>query len=155
MGLDMYLTAETFVSGYDHNKDGNFQKVLDLLNISALDVERSLTIDLTIGYWRKANAIHNWFVENVQDGEDKCQRSYVSVEQLKDLRDECALALKEFNKGDLDKADSILPPKSGFFFGSTALDEGYKHDLEDTIKIIDRCLSDKFKNYTFHYQASW
>ena len=25
-----------------------------------------------VGYWRKANQIHNWFVENVQDGEDDC-----------------------------------------------------------------------------------
>ena len=27
-----------------------------------------------VGYWRKQNAIHNWFVENVQDGIDDCDQ---------------------------------------------------------------------------------
>ena len=25
-----------------------------------------------VGYWRKANAIHGWFVRNVQNGKDDC-----------------------------------------------------------------------------------
>lgn len=25
-----------------------------------------------VGYWRKANQIHRWFVDNVQDGDDDC-----------------------------------------------------------------------------------
>jgi hypothetical protein len=28
-----------------------------------------------VGYWRKANAIHRWFVEHVQDGNDDLARS--------------------------------------------------------------------------------
>lgn len=27
-----------------------------------------------IGYWRKANHIHKWFVDCVQDGEDDCEK---------------------------------------------------------------------------------
>lgn len=33
-----------------------------------------------VGYWRKANAIHAWFVKNVQGGVDNCQSHEVSKE---------------------------------------------------------------------------
>ena len=155
MGLDMYLTAERFVSGYDSTKDENFSKILDLLKIDAADVERSMTVGVTVGYWRKANAIHNWFVQNVQDGEDDCRRTHVPTDMLEALRDECVDALAAYNSGDKIEAENIISPTSGFFFGSTEIDEGYKIDLEQTIKILDKCLSDKFKDYDFHYQASW
>jgi hypothetical protein len=155
MGLDMYLTAEKFVSGYDHNKDENFNKILDLLKIDNNDVDRGMTVGVNVGYWRKANAIHSWFVENTQNGEDDCRRTHVSRDQLEELRADCANALAAYNIGDRIEAENILAPSSGFFFGSTEIDDGYKQDLDDTIKIIDKCLSDKFKDFDFYYQASW
>ena len=45
--------------------------------------------DTEIIYWRKANAIHKWFVENVQEGVDDCGEYEVTVEQLTELRDLC------------------------------------------------------------------
>jgi hypothetical protein len=155
MGLDMYLTAEKFVSGYEHDKDENFSKILELLKIDHNDVDRGMTVGVTVGYWRKANAIHNWFVQNVQKGEDDCRRTYVSQEQLEELRDESVAALAAYNEGDKAEAENILAPTSGFFFGSTEIDVGYKQDLEQTIKIVDKCLSDKFKDFSFFYQSSW
>jgi len=155
MGLDMYLSAEKFISGYDSDKDENFDKILDLLNLEHSDVEKSAIINITVGYWRKANAIHNWFVQNVQDGRDECQRSYVSKEKLDDLKVSCLLALNAFNNNDFDKVLEVLPPSNGFFFGSTDVDEYYKQDLQKTVDLIDKCLSDKFKGYGFYYQSSW
>ena len=151
----MYLSAEKWISGYDHNKDKNFGKVLDLMNLNREDVENSATVSVNVGYWRKANAIHNWFVQNVQGGEDNRSRHFVSREKLKELQSECKAALDAFNNGDKDAAAEILPPTSGFFFGSTEIDEWYKQDLENTIKIIDRVLGPKFKNWDFTYRASW
>lgn len=155
MGLDMYLTAEKFISGYDHNKDENFAKVLELMNLTEADVDRAANIEVTVGYWRKANAIHDWFVQNVQNGKDECQKSWVGKDELEHLLADCKQTLAHFNAGELDKAEEILPPSSGFFFGSTEIDEGYKRDLEHTIKVVEKCLSDKFKGCSFHYQASW
>ena len=40
-----------------------------------------------MGYWRKANAVHNWFVDNVQDGNDGCKHYWVSKEDLQKLLD--------------------------------------------------------------------
>lgn len=155
MGLDMYLSAEKFISGYEHNKDQNFAKVLSLLNLTEKDVHHSATIEVTVGYWRKANAIHNWFVKNVQGSNDDCRQYYVSPDHLKELRRICKLALFDYNAGDFESAAKTLPPTEGFFFGSTKLDDGYKADLEYTIELINRCLSDTFKGFDFNYRASW
>jgi len=46
-------------------------------------------IVIKAGYWRKANQIHRWFVEQVQEGKDDCGYYYVSRQHLVDLRDLC------------------------------------------------------------------
>lgn len=47
-----------------------------------------------VGYWRKANQIHNWFVENVQDGIDDCSyHNEVTKEILEELLDICQRVL--------------------------------------------------------------
>lgn len=151
----MYLSAEKFVSGYNHAKDENFGKILDLLKLDEKDVDDFMTVNVTVGYWRKANAVHNWFVQNVQSGEDNCARYYVSPEKLKELRQDCKDALDLYLKGDNDGSANILEPTSGFFFGSTEIDDWYAKDLSKTIEIIDKCLSDKFDGYDFFYRSSW
>lgn len=45
--------------------------------------------EVEIGYWRKVNSIHNWFVQNVQDGIDERQESLVSKEDLERLLEVC------------------------------------------------------------------
>ena len=53
-----------------------------------------------VGYWRKANQIHRWFVENVQKGIDDCGYYRVSLKQLLALRDKC---LKVIETAKLEK----------------------------------------------------
>ena len=86
MGLDMCLTKETYIGArYSHNNiSGKVELLKDGKPIS-IKVNRISEITEEVGYWRKANQIHNWFVANVQDGEDKCQKAYVSKEQLSKL----------------------------------------------------------------------
>lgn len=102
-----------------------------------------------VAYWRKANAIHKWFVDNVQGGVDECQRSYVSREQLTALRDLCKSVLEK-----PDRAESAMPTQSGFFFGSTGYDQYYYEDLELTVKQLTTAL-DSPDELDFYYQASW
>ena len=73
---------------------------------------------------------------------------------LETLRSECKDALIAYKKGDKIEAENIMTPSSGFFFGSTEIDEGYADDLKQTIKIIDKVLT-KFKGYSIYYQSSW
>ena len=58
--------------------------------------ERITHIEEEIGYWRKANQIHNWFVNNVQNGNDNCGTYYVGVEQLEELSENCKAVLADY-----------------------------------------------------------
>ena len=108
-------------------------------------LNKKIQIDC-VGQWRKANQIHNWFVNNVQDGVDDCKEYYVSYSQLLDLKKLCEKAIK-------DKDASILPPKQGFFFGSTEIDEYYWGNLVETIEMINSLNPDN--GDSFYYRASW
>lgn len=152
MGLDMYLSAIVYLSKY--NKDEQvikqrneiyklFPEIKSTENLDAIEVK------FEAGYWRKANQIHKWFVDNAQDGVDNCGYYYVAVEQLTELKKLCQEVL-----ADHSKAKELLPVERGFFFGSETYDEYYFDDLEDTIKIIDYCLSLPTK-FGFEYHSSW
>lgn len=60
-------------------------------------------------YWRKANAIHGWFVQNVQGGEDDCGIYTVELGQLAELRDACKNVLErsELTLGDGDCLEMV------------------------------------------------
>ena len=171
MGLDMYLTISEYVSRTkrdDMSGDAPVANPLfqELVNRRPSWVDKSahtgISLEYPAGYWRKANAIHNWFVQNVQDDRDECQKSYVSAEQLRELRDACEQVL--WTQGDSrvgvqEKAEEVgLAPKAGFFFGSTDYDEYYLEDLRYTVKLINRMeAAGVFDNawVDIYYQASW
>lgn len=115
-----------------------------------------------VGYLRKANHIHNWFVENVQDGEDDCcYHREVEKEDLLDLLDACETVLVscELVDGqvkDSSIADILLPTASGFFFGGTDYDEWYVEDIKKTIDIIKNVLeTTDFHRQMIYYVSSW
>jgi hypothetical protein len=157
MGLDMYLRATEYVSRWDYdgnNADDNnplfdqLVKQFDVTDAIGDTTFGGISIDFPMGYWRKVNSVHNWFVENCGGGVDECQQMYVNRQHLEELREICKQVL-----ADHSLAEELLPTSSGFFFGSTDFDEYYFKDLEYTVKVIDRCLKSKF-DY-FEYQASW
>jgi len=49
-----------------------------------------MNVTATAVYWRKANAIHKWFVDNLADGVDDCRPLWVSTDHLKELFLTCA-----------------------------------------------------------------
>jgi len=150
MGLDMYLSKKTYVKYWEHNGDNNYEvTVTKAGKPTNIDPKKVSYIVEEVGYWRKANQIHNWFVENVQNGIDECQESYVSREQLQSLLDICRIV-----KIDKDKAPQLLSTQSGFFFGGTEYDEWYYQDIDNTIEILEEALSDENAD-DFAYRASW
>ena len=86
-------------------------------------------------YWRKTNSVHKWFVDNVQNGNDDCGTYEVDWEQLDELRKTCHKVLENH-----DLADELLPPTSGFFFGSDEIDEWYWIDVKRTADELDMIL---------------
>ena len=83
MGLDMYLSAKRYLWSFNEH-DQALAKKIDA-EIGANSIGRTKEISREAMYWRKANAIHNWFVINVQGGEDNCKEYYVSRAQLQEL----------------------------------------------------------------------
>lgn len=139
----MYLNKERYFSKYQNN--GERPKV------EGFDVCESITVRGEVIYWRKANAVHNWFVENVQDGVDECQNAWVSTDKLKELLQQVEWVLE-----DQDRAESILPTTSGFFFGDTNYGQSYIDDLEHTRDKLKVLLEDPdVDKYDYYYHSSW
>ena len=160
MGLDMYLTAEKHVSGYSFFSDkeqNEFKQIMELTELNKLMSPHrpSGSVSVTAAYWRKANAIHGWFVNNVQNGEDECKKHYVSREQLQKLIDTAKEALEFYEVGEKEKARDLLPPTEGFFFGGTEIGDWFAADLRDTIEQIEPLLLQTPDNIDFYYQSTW
>jgi hypothetical protein len=164
MGLDQYLSAKKYVSGADHSNDtdkNTFAEIAKALKVSHLfitDNMPSAEVTIKVGQWRKANQIHNWFVNNVQGGEDDCRSYYVSKENLETLLDLCR---QVYAKRDNAFAEEVLPTSSGFFFGDTDVNEQYYNDVLYTALTLEQLLNDPTLSDTsgwaweFSYQSSW
>jgi hypothetical protein len=154
MGLDMYLSAKKYMSQYfDKNDIEKIQKINDIFGVVGVENEDygAEEVKFRVAYWRKANAIHEWFVKNAQEGTDDCNEYWVSREQLQELIDICKQIL-----ADNTKAEELLPTASGFFFGSTDYDEWYIDQLQYTVDRFEKILSDPaFAKCDFYYQSSW
>jgi len=105
----------------------------------SLEVEGD-TVSVRVGDWSNAYAIHAWFVRNVQNDVDECQKSVVTGKHLLELKEECEDALKD--------------PECGFFFGSTEKDEWYTSIIKETIETCDRGLDYLRRGCEIVYQSS-
>jgi len=132
MGLDMYLTKDTYIGAYfEHRKvKAKIEITIDgeKVEINPADIE---TITERVGYWRKAHHLHQMFVDIVQDGVDECQKSYISRDKMIEMRDAC-----------IDYIDN---------------ESGNEYEIEDVelfIKIIEPIITDE--NFpSIYYQSSW
>lgn len=172
MGLDMYLYCNSLPTCKDANA-----------GLSKLEKEFNVPRGIAM-YWRKANAIHRWFVANVQGGNDDCGTYDVSTTDLAVLHDTCkeviesaelveswteesydtaARQMVETPKlvlSDTAKAEELLPVQEGFFFGSMEYDEGYYRDLEATVAGIEAIMenlepADRFGNVEHKDERGW
>ena len=182
MGLDMYLHAKRYFSKHLKTDTGKQEAIIAQTGKIGVCEDYGVEVQITAAYWRKANAIHKWFVDNVQDGEDDCGDYYVSQDQLRELRDLCQQVLdvaktkkakihtstswsngketKNYEEGskitNADEIHELLPTQEGFFFGGTEYNNFYLDDCRDTIKKIDAILNDpNVKDWSFEYHSSW
>ena len=187
MGLDMYLSKRTYVKNWNFMTNEEKHQVSVKKNGKIhpfINPDKVTYIAEECAYWRKANAIHAWFVSNVQDGVDDCKEYWVTKGQLQELYDACVLVRdnskmvetkiengyslnedgsKNINFIDGKKiedpsvAEYLLPSQSGFFFGSTDYDQFYMEDIENTIKMLEPELKTEYGSDEpeYYYRASW
>lgn len=175
MGLDMYLKKKKYIG---KAKIKILENEYDWYENISKEYSNVKLITSEVGYWRKANQIHKWFVDNCQGGNDDCREYYVSKEKLKELlerckriKNECKLIdgkiingqplengkwINNYEDGkvmtNIEVAEELLPTQSGFFFGGTDYDEYYMQDIDNTIEIIEKVLEEDDDIY---YQSSW
>ena len=164
MGLDMYLyaTVEEYVTN-DYKSPmstrlnckypNEFNYIHNIIDYPSVHRVTSYKV----GYWRKANAIHKWFVDNIGKGIDDCKPLYVSLFDLKTLLAKCKEVLVEPSR-----APEILPTEDGFFFGPTSYGDFYFKDIDKTIAILEPLIAtieqlqqDGKNYYEIQYEASW
>ena len=80
MGLDMflYIKQNEYRSNYVNEGKLELKYPKDITEfIPDPDCELSISRETSyqIGYWRKANHIHKWFVDTCANGVDDCNRS--------------------------------------------------------------------------------
>lgn len=126
MGLDMYLSCV-------RNMETN---------------EGEMKVEFKEVYWRKANQIHNWFVQNVQNGYDDCSEYLLGRDEIVELRDDCAYVLRH-----PEEAEDVLPTVGGMFFGSTDYGDWYWEEVQRTMKELDEALEEGYTK--FCYASSW
>ena len=149
MGLDMYLI------GYNSKNDLH---------------------GVSIAYWRKANAIHWWFVQNVQNGIDDCREYVVTKAQLKELYDICAKIQPFIIYGETPLvyneniysavgltedgaaiAHEFLSAQGGCFLGGVGYGASYAADILTTMDQLVPIIAsmEAEPNIVVKYLASW
>ena len=186
MGLDMYVNIrhkntqskiddyEAWEHKYSYEE---FQRLTEEQKEEYRNSEPEYEYDDMYGkelmYWRKANQIHNWFVQNCQNGVDDMGRYAITVADLMKLKELCekiltmtekrkAMRYTSFSATEKEEVDvrfltlegvefaiEHLPSRSGFFFGSTEYDDYYVMELENTVEQINDTLDTLNCEYGF------
>jgi hypothetical protein len=153
VGLDMYFYGKRYLWGFDTSGDQDtISKIGQLFpEIGNAKIQQ---VEAEFMYWRKANQIHKWMVDNLQEGKDECQETYVEADSLIPLQAICAQVL-----ADPARAPELLPAQSGFFFGGTDYDEWYFRDVQQTLDWLNTFLlretQEALKGWEFYYRSSW
>lgn len=182
MGLDMYLSKRTYVKQWEHTPaEEQFEVTVKRGGqpYEGIQSNRISYVTESIMYWRKANQIHGFFVNNCQEIEQDVKYD-VTTADLMTLRDLCVQVLEVLNKSEKkvvqvrsgwsggeevysdvetydceDEISDLLPPSQGFFFGSYEIDDYYKQDVQETLDFLEKELPNCGEYDEFEYYASW
>jgi hypothetical protein len=186
MGLDMFLQKRSYVKNWEHMDKSELHTVMVKRGSKKrpdIKPERVSYVIEEVAYWRKFNALHGWFVNNLANGVDNCQEIYVSNENLKELHETLLKAQEILNNAnvvetpqkDWNGSEYIVKtfdcenelnelgfaPTKGFFFGSQNISSYFKEAVDNTAIEIGNILAEIEENEKngfssdYYYQASW
>ena len=157
MGLDMFafsILKEDLDRLRKVDLKGSKLATLSLEEVNALDheeyerlskeyseiVEANNVRDIIeeIMYWRKANAIHKWFVDNVATKFDYVfgynVGAKITLDKAKQLRDICKQVLAR------EDPEKLLPTQGGFFFGGIEYNSSYYDSVSRTLEFLEKVI---------------
>jgi len=141
MGLDMFLYDVTEI-GPDRDKwpqwvwNGIYDRGDKTVRVAKL---------------RKFNALHRWFVTEIQGGVDECEMSRrITADELKGLLAALKAIVEEPSEGPLR-----LPVQPGYFFGSTEYGTWYEEEVRDAIPAIENAIKLTEAGRDLRYLSSW
>ena len=148
------------------------------------DYSKNSTIFETVASWSKANHIHAWLVNNIQNNNDNCSYYFVTEDDFFALKKICEKVLT-LNPYQLDKdsylfyysaddlidasiiikeiyiqlkteLNEILPTKNGLCFGPNDYALSYFLNVKDTLEIVNKILDEaNFEKEVYLYHSSW
>lgn len=161
MGLDMYM-FKCKVPAYLAARSRKSkivrlcQEVLDNMEDGEPLSENACLVD----YWRKANQIYGWFLNNTMVKCDEPGPYQIKWEELLELKAVCKQVL-DFGVG-MDgmpvavTCEKLLPTVEGPFWGSTEYDECYLEDVLSTYNLLDDLLgTSDWDNEVILLYAEW
>jgi len=156
MGLDQYLEARKYVSNWTFSKQEDkqaFHSIAEALGLTDDDLDQdspSISVEVPVGYWRKAHQIHDWFVQNLQEGVDDCKAYYVGRVELEALHLICGQIM------DTPRLAKELLPITDDHYAVSEYNEWYFEQIAYTRKMLRKILdNDKLSCYDFYYRSSW
>lgn len=159
MGLDQYLYARKYVSNWSFDtpqEKEEYAKVVESIGLTKDEIDPdnpAIYVSVPVLYWRKANQIHNWFVSEIQRGEDDCRDYFVTDKQLKVLLELCESVIE---KKHPDVSEDLLPALGGAFYGTYDYGDWYYEQVERTAEMLKKILDNpKLMGYDFYYSSSW
>ena len=188
MGLEMNAYKKFYVRNYNHQSPDERYEVRVTRGgkpVEYIRADRISSVEEETMVWRKANHIHAWFVDNVQDGKDDRRKYCVSYEKLQALHDLCnqVIAASKLVDGmvyagtvydddhphgdvryapgkvieDPTVAKKLLPTRAGFFFGCEDYDQRYFGATLDTRNWAAQMLADHENCMPgdIYYSSSW
>ena len=140
MGLDQYITIRHKSTNNSYKRWNDYWKMSKEERKGRSEPSEP-SKDLILGYFRKHNNIHKWFVNNIQNGVDDYTITDEGLEFVKEN----------------------LPTNDGFFFGSTEYDNDYFWTVENAINVLTQvitiCNLNYFRLYTDRetgvYNGEW
>ena len=183
MGLDMFLSYRRNLDGIPETVQRAMRKQVyidsrpythmiqliienDMLDsVIDRDIKMGKPYEERIMYWREANAIHKFIIDNCANGIDDGTPIQITIDVLKNLFARCetilgSSILKSYIADDGSLTDPLaasllLPLDDGFVFASD-YDKRYVDTLKETVKVL-KPIVEHPELYTdpIIYESSW